>query len=312
MFSDYELVEFSAKLKNIRCSLGYSRAVVSKLTGINVDTIRKIEHGANVPRFETLEYLSDLYKIDLLQLLANYKNNTTLTYYFESINTYIINNNIEALLQLYQEFCIWVDSSKHSSLVNKIELMQIEKYFKVLYCRYSDPNYKIHHLIAELVSTINISIPSFSLGNWHFDNFNILELRILYSLGSFLLQSENYLLSKSILVFLLDKVDLISQSKMNANLMRVKLYALISYNHHMLDEHKEALRLAELGIHLCQKNSTMENLPLLLSRKGAALYHLKEDSYQMYLDQAVTLLEIQGNFKLASEYLKINEKYQST
>ena len=92
--------------------------------------------------------------------------------------------------------------------------------------------------------------------------------------------------------------------------MLIKLYTLISYNCHMLDEHLEALDAAENGIQLCQKHNLMENLPLLLSRKGVAMLNLKIENYSIYLNQAVVLLEIQNNYDLANQYRSINKKYE--
>lgn len=309
MFSDYELAEFSIKVKQLRTDLGFSREVVSRLTGINVDTIRKIEKGVNIPRFETLEILSYLYKTDLIMLLNNYKSNTTVTFYFESIYNFIIRNDIPALLKLHADFNVWLESSNKSLLVNQTELIQLEKFFNALYLRFSDNNYSIEHIIAELITSMKISIPQFNLTNWKFIKYNILELRILYCIASLLLQNKNYELSKNILISLLDKVDITSLSKLNATFSLVKLYTLISYNHHMLDEHHDALKIAELGILLCQKNNIMENLPLLLARKGVAMFNLRMDNCELYMNQAVTLLEIQGNFELANQYKLANLKY---
>lgn len=309
MFSDYELIEFSNKMCEIRNNLGYSRDAVSALTGINVDTIRKIEKGISIPRFDTLEILSHLYKIDLIQVLNNYKSNSSITYYYESINTSIINQDIPRLLETYADFLQWLNTSNDCILVNPSELRQLKMFFKTLYLRYSEQHFSINELTNELVAALRTSIPSFDLSNWKCFNYNTIELRILYCIASFLLQSNNYFQSNDILEFLLDKVEIANSSKQNSNTMLVKLYTLLSYNYHMLDLNHEALQAAENGILLCQKINTMENLPLLLSRKGVALYKLNQPNYHIYLNQAITLLEIQGNNSLAEKYRNINKSY---
>ncbi len=308
MFSDYELTEFSSRLKKIRNSLGYTRKFVSESIGINVDTLRKIENGYNIPRFDTLESLSHLYKTDLLKLLNNFKNNTTITYFYESINTYLINNNIDSLVNLYDEFLIWLKSGTYS-LVNQAELLQFKEYFYVLKMKFTDEKYTYEQAIEKLSTTIQITSPRFSLNSWKLKKFSVLELRILYCIASFLLQSSQYKLSGEILIYLSSKIDAICSSKMEAQFMLIKVYALIAYAYHMLDDHSNAIQIAEKGIALCRSCSIMECLPLLLARKGVAMFHLGIIGYDQLLNQAVILLEIQNNPKLAESYRETNRKY---
>lgn len=309
MFSDYELSEFSTKLLEIRKNLGYSRESVSLLTGINVDTIRKIEKGVSIPRFETLEILSFLYKIDLLQLLNNYKNNNTITYFYESLNHYLISNNIPSFFELHSNFKNWLKFQNKYTLINRLELIQLEFFFDAIYHKFSVPNYSLDDVIDELVVALKVSIPSFNFNSWMQGNYNLFELRIIYCIASMLLQNGDYNLSNNILIYLLERVDLVSYSKQSSDIMSIKLYSLIAYNHHMLDKHDEVLKVAEKGIALCQKTGMMDNLPLLLSRKGVALFYLRKDDFALYLNQAIVLLEIQGNFELANKYKLVNEKY---
>ncbi len=307
MFSDYDLIEFSEKMSVIRKNIGFSRQIVSKLTGINSDTLRKIEKGLCVPRFETLELLSHLYKIDLIKMLSNYKSNTTITYFYESIDYYIVNNDIQSLIQLHQEFLEWNIKSNTSSLINRTELLQLELFFNALILKYS--NSDLDKAIEILVSSLRITIPSFTLSNWNNYAYSVLELRILYCLASFLMQKGRYSLTNDILTFLFDKLDMICNTKTELTSMHIKFYTLISYNCHMLDEHKKVISATSKGIELCLKYNNMENLPLLLSRKGIALLNVKSDDYSRYLVQAVNLLEIQNNFELAKIYRNVYKKY---
>lgn len=71
----YDLEAFGEELKNIRKSLGLSQSDVSKYGFINRDTLRKIENGKVIPKHETLELLSHLYKKDLNELLLKYRLN---------------------------------------------------------------------------------------------------------------------------------------------------------------------------------------------------------------------------------------------
>ncbi len=309
MFSDYELIEFSEKMSVIRKNMGFSRQIVSKLTGINSDTLRKIEKGLCVPRFETLELLSHLYKIDLIKMLSNYKSNSTITYFYESIDKYIVNNDIQSLIQLHHEFLEWNIKSNTSSLINRTELLQLELFFDALILKYSNSHSDLDKAIEILIFSLRITIPSFTLSNWDSYTYSVLELRILYCLTSFLMQKGSYSLTNDILTFLFDKLDMVCNTKTELTSMHIKFYTLISYNSHMLDEHDKVISATSKGIELCLKYNNMENLPLLLSRKGIALLNVKSDDYSRYLVQAVNLLEIQNNSELAKIYRDVYKKY---
>ena len=309
MFSDFRLVNFSEKLMTVRHDLGYTRQMVSELTGINPDTLRKIEKGKCVPRFETIEILSHLYKIDLIKLLSHYKSNPTLSYFYESIDSYIVNNDVHLLLQIHKAFKAWNTPSHTASIINRSELIQLEQFLDALIYRYSVQNCDLHIAMERLIASIQISIPNFSLSQWKASHYSPLELRHLYCIASFLIDNKQYVESKDILSYLIEKYHMTLTEKSEEINMLIKFYALMSYNCHMLGEHTQALNAANLGIELCQKHSIMENLPLLLSRTGLALMKLKSDVYPLYFTQAVNLLEIQNNFEQAKVYRDVYKKY---
>ncbi|MGI6366625.1 MAG: helix-turn-helix domain-containing protein [Bacillota bacterium] len=89
MFVTYNLEHFGKELKKIRTSLGFSQAYVQEIVGVSIDTIRKIESGRVVPRYDTLELLSVAYKEDLLDLLKNSRSNKFLMEYHDELD-YII------------------------------------------------------------------------------------------------------------------------------------------------------------------------------------------------------------------------------
>ena len=89
MFVTYNLEYFGKELKKIRTRLGFSQAYVQEIVGVSIDTIRKIESGRVVPRYDTLELLSVAYKEDLLDLLKNSRSNKFLMEYHDELD-YII------------------------------------------------------------------------------------------------------------------------------------------------------------------------------------------------------------------------------
>jgi len=309
LFSTYDIKVFSECIKKIRNSLGYSRQYVSSFTGINSDTIRKIENGKCIPRFDTLEILSHLYKVNLLQLLDQNKTNTTITYFYQAIDNFIVKNDIDALKKMICEFYSFSTTSNSLSLINNSELIQLRLFFDALLHRYSAKIRPHEEAIELLINAIRITIPSFKLETWYIHNFNPLETRILYCVASLLIYANKYNLSNNILSFIKENINISTTNVQYEKIMLIKTYTIIAYNFHMLNEFNNSLDASDKGIQYCIDFNIMENLPLLLSRKGVALYNLNQNDFQQYLKQAVILLQIQCNYELANQYIEINKIY---
>jgi transcriptional regulator with XRE-family HTH domain len=88
----YDLQSFGEELKNIRKSLNLTQKDVAEQISINIDTLRKIENGKVMPRQETLELLSIVFKKDLNEILLKYRLRDYSTFYK-------IKNSIETKLE---------------------------------------------------------------------------------------------------------------------------------------------------------------------------------------------------------------------
>lgn len=58
MFESDKIIEFGTHLKNLRLSLGFTQKDVQRLSGLNINSLRKIENGDVLPRYDTIFYLS--------------------------------------------------------------------------------------------------------------------------------------------------------------------------------------------------------------------------------------------------------------
>ncbi len=83
MFETINLKAFGQALKQVRLSLGYTQQDVRSNTGISCDTLRRIENGLVIPRYETLEYLSYFYKVDLLPILMKHRKLSHINNYYQ-------------------------------------------------------------------------------------------------------------------------------------------------------------------------------------------------------------------------------------
>src|SRR5699024_4864619 len=66
---------FGEKLFQLRHDLNFSQYDVSQLAMVSIQTIRRIESGKVIPKQETLDYLSTIYKMDLNKLLLEFRIN---------------------------------------------------------------------------------------------------------------------------------------------------------------------------------------------------------------------------------------------
>ena len=91
-------------MKKLREVNGYSQIDVQALCGINPDTLRRLENGYTIPKYETLELLSQVYKVDLLNLLRRYRSNEKLYSYYERLDILISRYDIESIRNLEKDF----------------------------------------------------------------------------------------------------------------------------------------------------------------------------------------------------------------
>lgn len=308
MLSSYDLTSFSNRLRTIRKSLGYSQNEVSEKTGINSDTLRRLENGMSIPRFDTLEVLSRFYKENLILLLDSYKISSSLSYFYDLVDYHIANDDYISIKESIALFEIFSNSNDYK-LVDQQEFLQLQQFFKALDLICTDDESKYQKSIEALCEALQISLPLFKIEKWSNYKYNFLELRILLTIASFLGVLRNCKMSTDILLFILKYLDHSKHAKYYEKLLVIKCYSTISYNYHRLDNHKKALNYSEIGIQFCIDNSIMTYLELLLSRKAVAMIYLNMDGFEKYFFQGIELLRIQNKENLAQQYEKILHEY---
>ena len=317
MFYSYDLSNFGIELRNIRQKNGFTQNYVKEHTGVNEDTLRRIENGAVIPKYETLEILSSLYKTDLLLLLQTHRRDKHFYDYYRWLDQIIANNDIHLLTKLTNEYekCIH-DDNYPSSMINNAELKQFEllllgiKLFNL-----NDQNNQINHkkTIQTLTNALKLTIGDFSIFNFENYSYNLLEIRILFLLGLLKEKSNDRHASNEILKYVLNY--LVDNSEFDEDVQKIviKCYCNISYNFHRIDDDISALDYANVGIDFCVKNSNLNCLYLLYARKGAAEFFLKEPNYMDALTKSIHLLQINKQFDLAELYAKtFKERYNAT
>lgn len=310
MLSSYDLTNFSKKLKSIRNSLGYSQSEVAEKTGVNSDTLRRLENGLSIPRFDTLEVLSLFYKENLTILLDSYKVSSELSYFYDLIDYYMVNEDYDSLNNTITNFENYISSNKIQVVDNK-EIEQLKLFFSGLKTSYDDDMSSKVKAIELLESALKIGNPHFKIIKWSNFKYNFLELRILITVASLEGIRRNCDLSNDIIIYILNYLDPSPLSKFYEKMLIVKSLCIIAYNYHRLGNNELVLEYAERGYKFCIDNSILAYLHLLLFRKGTAMFHLKMNGYEEYIEQAIQLLKIQNKDAVAENYMTFLDKYKA-
>ena len=125
MFISYNLVEFGDKLKSLRKELGLSQTDIQDNAGVSVDALRRIEKGEVIPRYETLELLSSIYKQDLLELLKSSRNNKLLTEYYDELDHLLAFYDDNKMKLLEEDIRKSFTGNERSTIVNPNEVIQL-------------------------------------------------------------------------------------------------------------------------------------------------------------------------------------------
>ncbi len=293
MFSTYNLNTFGKAVRKIRKQLFLTQEEVAEKTQISRDTLRRIENGTVVPRFETLERLSILYKRDLLEVLRTHRSNDALTYFYDHVDSLIAFYEKEKLQSISKSLNAYVDQ-QHDALISREELEQYKLFLKAIDYYYSPFQNDIIAVEPLLIRSIKTTIPDFSVKRFETFKYNYMEIRILLLLSLTYAKLGQYTLSNTLLTFLEYRH---SRDNILNHKLAITIYANIAYNYHLTDQHEKVILYADKGIALARTHNTFTSLYLLFFRKGIAEHALGTPNYINSLKCSLAILAIldQGN-----------------
>lgn len=311
MFESYNLENFGKRVRDLRQSLGYTQKEVHENTGIGLETIRRLEKGERLVKFDTLTYLSLFYKIDLLEELRIYSSSNKILRYYDRLDDIIVSYDYQKLMNLSNDFEKYIGNDDENTLelfkLNTIN--QFKQLIKGITYLFSGEKSTNNLALDNFLNSLQITIPNFSLDNFKDHKYNVFEMRILLIIGVTLNETENHKKSNEILIFIITKLNFDKRAVFNEKKSIIKTYFNISYNYNDLYNHKKALEYANRGIEYCKENHLLYNLNHLYYRKGIAEYLLGKDEkiYMDSLHKAIHVLEIQGQYELAKVYNNVTK-----
>lgn len=307
MFETFNLENFGKYLKSIRIGLSYTQKQVEELSGISIDTLRRIETGKVLLRYDTLVYLSHVYKKDLLNDLRSYGNSSELFQYYSRIDDLILKYDTDTLKNLSTDFSNFAMNNNHDQLINVAVQEQFELFIRAISEYNLDNNESAKIYCIEALKKTNKTLTFETICSFNYTHF---EQRILLLLALVIADMDKYEESNLILNFCLEHSNFEIHANMNEKMIITKIYANLSYNSHIADDNINALEYANKGIEFCIKNNINYAFPVLLYRKGIAEFILEMPDYLSSLKRTISFLLATDNKKLAEIYANVTqEKY---
>lgn len=314
MLSTYDSESFSFKIKTMRKSMGFTVLDVSTSTGINQSTIKLMESGKTIPRFDTLKILSSFYKCDLVSIFNEDQNDSITMFLFNSLSTYAATNEI---VELKNGLNLIMNHFNNDGLnpVHYRDLHQLQLFVEGLIyasqCSNSTSE-EIDLSLDKYSKALSITISSFSFEKFQAYKYYSVEFNILFSAAVILGIKRECELSNRILLYVLEHFKSLESGSKIICILISKLYYVLAYNYHRMDEHQKALQYSVIGIEHCLLNDTHRYLPLLFGRKGVALHNLRKSEWSESINNAVVLLEIQGNIDLVRSFKSLKQQLEDS
>lgn len=308
MFVSYNLENFGEELKKIRKSLGYSQTDVQEIVGVNVDSIRKIESGRVIPRYDTLELLSVAYKEDLLELLKSCRSNKFLMEYHEELDYIITSYDKAATASLKQKLNENFRPNIGITMVNPAEFKQFMMFVDAIDQYYSDSPAAYGSTVNDLINALQLTIPNYSIKKFRRYKYSYIEFRILLFISLFIAKEEKYSFSNEILYYILNKISIKNHSTKYIDFLIGNIYFNIAYNYHMQDNHAKVIEISDKGIAFCLEKRTTHALYSLYYRKGIAQYSLEDKDYIDSITTAFYILKAARMTKLLKQFMKITKE----
>lgn len=301
LFVTYDTEASSKFLKELRLEKKLTQKKVSLLTGINIDSLRRIEKGEVIPRFDTIILLSNVYNHDILYSYFNKFTNHYFSTLYKLLDKYIICNDSEQLILLEKDYLFI--SEKIKSKLNFIdidEFTQVNAFIAGINSYLKDDSVTLKE-ISFLFATLNLKHSSISYETILHHNYSFTEIRIVLLIALFTAKIDiNY--STMILNHLLSNFN----EHFHRSSIQVQLYLKIlynlSYNYYKIGDDQHCLKYSIEAISLAFKEKTTYMLPYFFARKGISEFYLHDENHQKSLALSLELLNQEGNTSLFEKF----------
>jgi transcriptional regulator with XRE-family HTH domain len=308
MFISYNLKEFGLTLRELRIKLKLTQQEVCKKSSIHVDTLRKLENGNAVPRYETLELLSRIYHVDLLELLQLKRVDKNLSEIYQELDIFLLSDNTDDLTIRPKQLLEAIETYSKSSSFELIDISEVNSFKVFLEATHLFHSSEHNNLLKAkdiIVSHMTASHNEFTIEKLDNIHYSEIEFRLISLLSAILLTMKDYTSAEKSLSFLHIYISELPVINYHLKKMLLKIACNISYCYHFQDNHTKALKSADEGIQLAIEWDTLYMLPNLYARKAIAEKLLNHANSVDSVNKCIHLLEISCKNELAIKYKEI-------
>ena len=280
-----EIQSFGLYLRKLREEKKLTQTYIAEVAQVSEKTYRRIEMDKAIPRIDTLEEMSILFKEDLVLRFLKYNSQGMEMFekIKEELDRDITQGNFDEIEQLIPRL---------KNLINTIKspyyILQYQQYILMFegIMIYLEGN-RYDKSMAKTTEGIRMGIENFSIHRYKDFSYSTMELRLLMNIGFSLYRLGEHIKYLEIFNFIMEEVD-----------KDDKIYPTVAYNlgtaYKRSEEHAKAIHYMTKGIESCQEKSHYSMLPLLYYGKGVSEYYLNRDSYKQSFINAVTLTKLLG------------------
>jgi transcriptional regulator with XRE-family HTH domain len=274
-------IEFGDKALKIRKNCGFTREAVKEITGISIETLRRLEMGVPEPRINTLEKLSALYRYDLIELLS--KSRSQLSFFSEAL----IKKTTEKINQLDLEGLVDVIDEALKDLMGSIDPEDSNsKYYTVFFNALKSlkinkiNDFKMNVIMIENILLILSRNQKSLLNEPYLFPFEVMAAIYLISLYRESRQFDIAITTCEEMMKKLEKYPYLNDRGVD---QLGALYLALSYIYHAMDEHEKVIEIVDSAFGnslLAFTNTLYVNL---LLRKAIAFHSLgNNESYDIF------------------------------
>lgn len=301
MFKAYDTAAFGKYMRSVRKSLNLTQMEVEERSSVNIETLRRLEQGKVVPKYETIEYLSRVYKHDLLLVFSLHRTSQIMYDFYGKLDEVILDNDLDKIESLDHEFKLVAEGQEMANIIDKDQIRQ----FKILLeGMRAYVNRDFEGALDLFLTSMKISNKAFTLGNYKKQKFDLLESRIMMLIALSKSYMNEISLSIDMMLLVLKQINSAKFLTENHIKLIIKLKFNISYDYYSKNNLTKSLQYAKKGIEFCKSHQSSYSLFALYYRSGAAKLMMGRKNYRDDFRYCMTLLEMDGRKDLMKTYRK--------
>lgn len=301
----YDLQSFGDFIYQLRKKGNLTQNDIRNINGIHPKTIKRIEYGQAMPTLDTLDKLSAVYHVNLVEVLESFRHdkNEYFDEILEKLDYISLSDDVDNVDEQITKIKAMLNSNTlDNNVFVKNKLKQLYCFSELIKLKNNTSEAALNMTESYCYKAIRIMHPKFSVENVKDYYLNLFELRILISLSfNYLRKKDNDRAEKLIA----DVIALIiphTRHNERAYHLLIHTYYMQTYILFLASKHTEVIQISKLAIGISKRKFINKFLPMLYLRKGISEFRLGDEEHLTSLRTSLDLLKIMGMIELRDKY----------